>query len=571
MQSVNKVLCEQSTYAKNGLVAIYLRLSSDDGREGESNSIINQKAMLEKYVADNNLGRTQTYVDDGYTGTNFNRPGFEQLLNDIDMGYIHTVVVKDLSRLGRDYVNVGYYTDTFFPDRNIRFIAVNDLVDSADGENEIAPFKNVMNEMYARDISRKVRSAHKIRGSLGEPLAPPPYGYMKDPENPKKWIVDLEAASVVKKIFQYCIEGKGVETTARLLQEEQIFVPMAYWHSKGVGRGGRKNQENPYKWNKSTIREMLQLSEYAGDLINFKTYSKSYKNKKRYDNPKENWKVFKDNHEAIIDRETFEMVQKIRVNTKRRKPKTVDKNMFCDLVYCADCGSKLWFNVNHPNTDIHYFNCSNYKGNRGTCNATHYIRADSLEEVVKLELSKMMQYLKDDEETFTQLLVKKTAKDAENERKIIDTKLSAAKIRNKLVSDLYEKTYEDNAIGKITDERFMQLSHKYDVEQSELKITIRTLENELLQLEQTELSKDSFISAIRRFMQMDKLTPHVLRELIKKIEVYHIEGVGKNRTQRIVIHYRFIGVLEMPKKLSDDVVTLEARQGVAVSYHVKAG
>ena len=563
MQSANN--------SQNGLVAIYLRLSSDDGREGESNSIINQKAMLEKYVADNGLGRTQTYVDDGYTGTNFNRPGFQQLLNDIDMGYIHTVVVKDLSRLGRDYVNVGYYTDTFFPDRNIRFIAVNDLVDSADGDNEIAPFKNVMNEMYARDISRKVRSAHKIRGSLGEPLAPPPYGHVKDPDNPKKWIVDPEAASVVKKIFQYCIEGKGVETTARLLQEEKILKPLAYWKSKGIGRGGKKALDDPYKWGNTTVREMLVLAEYSGDLINFKTYSKSYKNKTRYDNPKENWKVFKDNHEAIIDRETFELVQKIRVNTKRRKPKTVDKNMFCDLVYCADCGSKLWFNVNHPNTDIHYFNCSNYKGNRGTCNATHYIRADSLEEVVKLELSKMMQYLKDDEETFIALLAKKTAKDAENERKIIDTKLSTAKSRNKVVSDLYEKTYEDNAIGKITDERFMQLSHKYDMEQSELKITIRTLETELLQLEQTELSKDSFIAAIRRFMQMDKLTPNILRELIEKIEVYHIEGVGKSRTQRIVIHYKFIGVLEVPQKISDDVVTLEARQGVAVSYHVKAG
>jgi len=556
---------------KNSLVALYLRLSSDDGREGESNSIINQKAMLEKYTADNNLGRTQAYIDDGYTGTNFNRPGFQQLVNDIDMGYIHTVVVKDLSRLGRDYVNVGYYTDTYFPDRNIRFIAVNDLVDSADGENEIAPFKNVMNEMYARDISRKVRSAHKIRGSLGEPLAPPPYGYMKDSENPKKWIVDPEAASVVKKIFQYCIEGKGVETTARLLQEQKILKPLAYWQSKGIGRGGKKSLDDPYKWGNTTVREMLVLPEYAGDLTNFKTYSKSYKNKKRYDNPKENWKVFKDKHEAIIDRETFELVQKIRVNTKRRKSKTVDKNMFCDLVYCADCGSKLWFNVNHPNTDIHYFNCSNYTGNRGTCNATHYIRADSLEEVVKLELSKMMQYLKDDEDTFIALLAKKTANDAENERKIINAKLSAAKSRNKVVSDLYEKTYEDNAIGKITDERFMQLSHKYDVEQSELKITIRTLENELLQLEQTELSKDNFISAIRRFMQMDKLTPNILRELIEKIEVYHIEGVGKNRTQRIVVHYKFIGVLEMPEKISDDVVTLEARQGVAVSYHVKAG
>lgn len=554
---------------KTGMVAIYLRLSSDDGREGESNSIINQKAMLEKYVEEKCLGQTRVYMDDGYTGTNFNRPGFIQMKDDIDSGYIHTVIVKDLSRLGRDYVNVGYYTDTYFPDRDVRFIAVNDLVDSADGDNEIAPFKNVMNEMYARDISRKVRSAHRIRGSLGEPLAPPPYGYMKDPENPRKWVIDTEAAPIVKKIFRYCIEGMGVETTARLLQEENILTPMSYWNSKGIGRGGRKVVEDPCKWSKSTVREILRLREYCGDLVNFKTYSKSYKNKKRFENAVENLKVFKDNHEAIIDRETFEMVQKMRINTKRRAPKNTYKNMFCDLVYCADCGCKLWFNVNHPNTDIHYFICSNYKGNRGTCGSTHYIRADSLEQVVRLELSKMMKFLKQDEDIFISLLAKKTAKDIESNRKTLQNKLATAKARNSQVSELYEKVYEDNATGKITDERFMQLAHKYDAEQAALKESIRELESELLQLEESVFSKDKFLSAVRKFMQMQKLTPHILRELVEKIEVYHIEGVGKSRTQHIVIHYKFIGVLEMPQRLSD-VVTLEARQGVAVSYLVKA-
>lgn len=270
-----------------GITALYCRLSHDDGMEGDSNSVANQKKLLQKYAKENDFANTKFYVDDGYTGTNFNRPGFIQMIDDIEMGYITMVIVKDMSRLGRDYLQVGYYTDDYFPEKNVRFIAVNDCVDSADGDNELAPFRNVMNEMYARDISRKVRSSHRIRGNAVEPLSQPPYGYMKSPDNPKFWIIDEEAAQIVRSVFKMCIEGKGNETIARILQENKVLVPMAYWQSKGFGRGGKKTQSNPYKWCKTTIAKILAQQEYCGDVINFKTYSKNFKNKARIPNPKE--------------------------------------------------------------------------------------------------------------------------------------------------------------------------------------------------------------------------------------------------------------------------------------------
>lgn len=312
-----------------GITALYCRLSRDDGAEGDSNSVANQKRMLTKYAKENGFGNTRFYVDDGYTDTNFNRLGFQQMLEGIEMGYVSTVIVKDMSRLGRDYLQVGYYTDTYFSDRNIRFIAVNDCVDSNDGENELAPFRNVMNEMYARDISCKVRSSHRLRGNAGEPLSQPPYGYMKSPENKKKWIVDAEAAQVVQDIFRMCLEGKGNETIARILQEQKVLIPMAYWQSKGLPRGGKKTQPNPYKWGKTTVAKILAQQEYCGDVINFKTYSKSFKNKFRIPNPEENWAVFKNVQEPIIDRETFEAVQKLIPKTKRRAPKKENAEKIC--------------------------------------------------------------------------------------------------------------------------------------------------------------------------------------------------------------------------------------------------
>ncbi len=475
---------------------------------------------------------------------------------------------EDMSRFGRNYVQVGLYTESYFPEHDIRFIAINDLVDSDEGENEIIPFKNVMNEMYAKDISNKVRSAKRMRGNMGEPLSQPPYGYMKDPENPKRWIIEPEAAKVVRDIYKMYLEGYGQDKIARALQDRGVLNCTAYWRERGIGRGGKKTQPNPYKWKSSTIGGILTRQEYCGDVINFKTYSKSFKNKKRYINDEENWKIFKDVHEPIIDRETFDVVQALVKKCKRRdpKPENGDKNIFCDFLRCADCGKKLWFHVNPRNKDIHYFSCSNYvKDYRGTCQTRHYVRADAIEQIVMMELKKLAYFLSYEEETFVEILAKKTSKDMIAEQKNLNNELQRCVSRQQTVENLYEKLYEDNALGKVTDEWFMHLSRKYETERAELKNKVSKLRDELAKLNSKEKDRYTFVYAIRKFMQMETLTPHLLHELIDHIDVYETQGTGKNRTQRIVIYYRFVGYIELPISI-EEYYSAETRQGVAVTY-----
>lgn len=551
-----------------GITALYCRLSRDDGTESESNSIGNQKKLLSQKAKEMGLTDTKYYVDDGYTGTNFNRPGFQQLIDDIEIGLVSAVMVKDLSRLGRDYVSVGNYTDSYFPEHNVCFIAVNDAIDSDEGESEIAPFKNILNEMYARDISKKIRSSHRLRGSMGEPLSQPPYGYMKSPENKKKWIIDPEAATVVKSIFKMCLDGKGNETIARKLQENKVLIPMAYWRSKGLNRGGKKTQTNPYKWCKTTVQKILSQQEYCGDIINFKTYSKSFKNKTRYENSKENWAVFKDVNEPIIDRETFETVQKFISKTKRRAPKKEngERSIFNGLIYCGDCHSKMRYHTSTSNKEIHYFTCSDNKVDyRGKCPGRHYVRADALEEVVKLELRRLVEMLEIDESYFAQLLLRKNDEEREKDKKFLESELQKAIARSNTVLQLYEKLYEDNVIGKVSDEWFVELSHKYEKERMDLKAKIADTRHQIEELKNTNSEYGKFISAIRRFMQMDNLTSPLLRELIDHIDIFETEGTGKSRTQRIVIYYRFIGYIELPNTTKQTHIA-DTRKGVAVEY-----
>lgn len=551
-----------------GITALYCRLSRDDGTESESNSIGNQKKLLSQKAKEMGLTDTKYYVDDGYTGTNFNRPGFQQLIDDIEIGLVSAVMVKDLSRLGRDYVSVGNYTDSYFPEHNIRFIAVNDAIDSNEGESEIAPFKNILNEMYARDISKKIRSSHRLRGSMGEPLSQPPYGYMKSPENKKKWIIDPEAATVVKSIFKMCLDGKGNETIARELQESEVLIPMAYWRSKGLNRGGKKTQTNPYKWCKTTIQKILSQQEYCGDIINFKTYSKSFKNKRRIENSKENWAVFKDVNEPIIDRETFETVQKFISKTKRRAPKKEngERSISNGLIYCGDCHSKMRYHTSTSNKEIHYFTCSDNKVDyRGKCPGRHYVRADALEEVVKLELRRLVEMLEIDESYFAQLLLRKNDEEREKDKKFLESELQKAIARSNTVSQLYEKLYEDNVLGKVSDEWFVELSHKYEKERMDLKAKIADTRHKIEELKNNNSEYEKFISAIRRFMQMDNLTSPLLRELIDHIDIFETEGTGKSRTQRIVIYYRFIGYIELPNTTKQTHIA-DTRKGVAVEY-----
>ena len=352
-----------------------------------------------------------------------------------------------------------------------------------------------------------------------------------------------------------------------MLQEDKVLTPTAYWRGKGLGRGGRKTQPDPYKWGHTTVKKILAMQEYCGDVINFKTYSKSFRNKQRFANADADKMVFFGVHEPVIDRETWEQVQKFTKNTKRRPPKpgNGEKSMFCDLLYCADCGSKLWFDVNRKNAAIRYFNCSNYRGNRGTCDSTHYIREDALEAIVKMEFRRLASYLKADEERFAAILEQESSKEMTERKKMCERALAAAQTRQNEITVLCQKLYEDNVIGKVTDDLFAKLSVRYEEEAAELSRKMIEQREEIIRIDERKHAKDDFIAAIRDFMEMNTLTPQIIRELIDKIVVYQYEGTGKNRTQRIDIHYRFIGSIDIPES-EEPKFRLDTRQGVAIEY-----
>lgn len=556
---------------KNKITALYTRLSRDDDNQGESNSIANQKKLLIKYAEDNHLKNTRVYVDDGYTGTNFNRPDFKRMIEDIESGLVSTVVVKDLSRLGREYLHVGFYMENYFPEYGIRFIAVNDAVDSNNGDNDFTPFKNIMNEWYCKDISRKVKSTHRVKGMAGEPLSPPPYGYMKDPDNPKQWLVDPYASHVVQEIYALCLGGKGIEQIARILEDKKVLTPTNYWESKGIHRGGLKaGKAEPCKWNNSTVSAILRKQEYVGDIINFKSHSVSFKNKKRVENSIENMAVFKDVNEAIIDRQTWLMVQKLRDKTKQRNPKHRERSMFSGMLYCADCGHKLYYNKNSTNKSIEYYNCSNYRGSngmRGGCNSTHYIRLDVLEKVVMSELSKIVSIMRKDESRLVDLIANEGQKESIKTKNRIINKLAERKMRYKELDNLFAKIYEDNISGKLNDDRFEMLSNKYETEQVDLKEEISKLDQQAKEFSEDVLKRDKFIKSVREFMSMKKLDSTTLHNLVEKIEVCQAEGKGKNKTQKMIIHYNFIGAFSIESNKNN--IILDNRRGVSTEYLVR--
>ena len=384
----------QSNYKKSRdtTAFLYERLSRDDNLEGESYSIGNQKKLLTKVAKEKGYTNLIHFLDDGISGVTMDRPGFVEMIRQLEQGRAAAVFVKDLSRLGRNYIEVGRLTEEFFPEHDIRLVAVSDNIDTAEGENELAPVRNLFNEWYARDISKKRRISNKIKGNAGEPMGQPPYGYIKDPDNPKRWIVDDEAAQVVRRIYSMTLEGYGTEQIATQLERDEILTPRAYWLKKGIKRPGKGKQQPATKWNSSTVTKILSLQEYCGDILNFKTYSKSYKNKKRLENDRENWVIFKDVHEPIIEWSVFEQVQQKRGKIRKRRTNEGEHNMFSGLLVCADCGSNLHFHFNQGNPEIKYFNCSNYKGNRGSCTSTHYIRVDFLEQVVLGEIRRLTKF-----------------------------------------------------------------------------------------------------------------------------------------------------------------------------------
>lgn len=558
------------------IAALYCRLSRDDELEGESNSIANQKKLLQKVATEYGYKKTTFFVDDGISGTTFDRKGFQKMEQAIVDGYVAAVFVKDMSRLGRDYLKCGYYTDSFFPDNNVRFIAVNDGVDSAQGENEFAPFRNIMNEWYARDASRKVRMAHRVRGNAGEPLAKPPYGYRKDPQNLKHWIIDEEPAYIVRKIYQMYLDGYGIEQIAVKLESEEVLAPNAYAAQHGYKVSGKKTIQGPCAWKHSTVSKILSLQEYCGDVINFKTYSKSYKNKTRHNNPDENRVVFQDVHEAIVAREMWERVQQKRGKIRNtRKPSTGEHNMFSGLLVCSTCGANLGFHFNQGNPDITYFNCSNYN-NRGkkreSCDATHYIRTDFLEQVVLSDIARITSFTKHYEDVFLQILTNSSVKENHRQATVMERELDTLRARNAELDILFERIYEDSVSGKISEERFAKMSRKYEDEQVEIDQKIELLQKEILGMAKQNGSAREFLQIVKRYTRIKKLTPEILREFVDKIIVHHRQRIDGVDVQKVEIIYNCVGKIEAPdlEKIPQEQIALKTRKGVAICSENKS-
>ena len=547
---------------------LYERLSRDDNMDGESYSIGNQKKLLIKVAKEKGYTNLVHFFDDGISGVTMDRPGFADMIQQLEHGKAAAVFVKDLSRLGRNYIEVGRLTEEFFPNHDIRLVAVSDNIDTDEGENELAPIRNLFNEWYARDISKKRRISNKIKGNAGEPMGQPPYGYIKDPENPKRWIVDEEAARVVRRIYRMTLEGVGTEQIAAKLEEDGVLTPRAYWHSKGINRPGKVKDLPPTHWNSSSVIKMLSVQEYCGDILNFKTYSKSYKNKKRLENDRENWAIFKDVHEPIIERAVFEQVQQKRGKMRKRQAKDGERSMFSGLLVCADCGSNLHFHFNQGNPEIKYFNCSNYKGNRGTCGSTHYVRVDFLEQVVLGEIRRLTKYAGLYEDDFLKEVIGHSRQAEETERRLKEKELKSLLARDDELDGLFERIYEDNVSGKLSDDRFAKMSRRYEEEQKELSEKIKKLRSEIEKQSSRATSTDMFVSIVRKYTRARKLTPRMLNELVEKIEVYNAEKIDGEWVQRLRIHYNCVGEMNIPNEpaLPIPAVTVNTRKGVFVSY-----
>ena len=552
---------------RDTIIALYLRISREDGND-ESYSISNQKKLLMDYAKRLGFTKFLIFVDDGVTGTKRDRKEFVRLTAELEKGEIGALMVKDLSRLGRDNNKMNWYVEEFLLELDVRFISIGDGIDTAESEDEFIGLRNWVNERYSRDISKKRRLSNMVKGNEGIPLSMPPYGYMKNPDNNKQWVIEDEAATIVRRIFNMTLGGMGTEQVAAALEADKVITPMHYWDSKGLPRGGLKNLENPCKWKSSTIVKMLGTQEYCGDIINFKTYSKSFKLKKRIQNSEENMAIFRGVNEPIIDRDVFEKIQAKRGKARKRKTNEGEKNMFSGLVVCADCGHNLWYHFNQGNHDIQYFNCSNYKGNRGTCNSTHYVRVDFLEQVVLQEVHRLTQFATQHERDFIKLIGGRSTKAAESVRERKQKELYKLTARDRELDKLFNRMYEDNISGKIDDERFGRMTKQYTTEQTELAEKIKRLQAEVEKEEHTAMTTDTFIKTIRKYTRAKQLTECMLTELIEKIEVHHAQKIDGENMQTLIIHYNCVGYVEIPdlKELPEPDIIVHTRQGVATSY-----
>ena len=525
------------------ITALYCRLSRDDELQGDSNSIVNQKNILSKYAKDKGFKNIQYIVDDGYLGTIFNRPGWNDLIALVEENKVGTIIVKDMSRLGRDYLKVGFYTEVMFVEKNIRFIAINNGIDSANQtDSDFTPFLNIINEWYAKDTSKKIKAVMKAKGESGKTLTTiPPFGYMKSPDDKTKWIVDEPAAETVRKVFNLCMNGYGPSKIAKMLREEKVLTPAAYWQS--IGRTTNlPTPENPYRWVADTISTMLEKKEYLGHTVNFKTYKQSYKSKKKLHNPKENQLIFENTHEAIIDVDTWERVQELRKN-KRRSTRTGKSNMFSGIAYCADCGQKLYYCTSkYFESRQDHFVCSTSRKGKENC-STHFIRATILEQGVLAHLKYVIGTVASYENQFRKVLGAKQRTEVKKELNTKKKLLSKSEIRMKELDLLFQHIYEDNVSKKISDERFEMLSANYENEQAGLKQTIESLSAEISETEEQSDNVERFISKVHKYFDLQELTPSILNDMVKRVYVHAPQTVDGKRTQEIDVVYNLVGIL----------------------------
>lgn len=532
-----------NTKYPDNITALYARLSQEDALDGESNSIANQKKILLKYATDNHFSNPTFFIDDGVSGVTFDRPGWNEMIRLAEAGKVQTVIVKDMSRMGRDYLKVGYYTESFFVERDIRYIAINDGVDSDKGDNDFTPFRNLFNDFYARDTSKKIRAVMRAKGNAGEHLCTnPPYGYMKDPADKKKWIVDEEAAEIVKRIFDLCIAGKGPMQIAKLLTDEHILTVKAHY----AQRAGKPLPEKPYHWDPKSVAGILERPEYTGCTVNFKTYSKSHKLKKRLHNVPENQRIFPNTQPAIIDEQVFVRVQELRENKRRPAKQAERQGLFSGLLYCADCGSKLHFATGKnmtPQQDC--YRCSRYKSNTGDC-TMHFIREETLKLFVLQRIFDVTALFFDDAMAFEEAAKKQHFQEAEKEAQKRKREIAQAEKRIGELDRIFKRIYEDDISGTISHERFLKLSTDYEAEQRELTEQVKTWREVVEIFERDRSDFDSFAAIVRKYVGIRELTPTIVNEFVKKIIVHAPDKSSGHRRQKIELVWNFIGEVNLP-------------------------
>ena len=525
--------------------ALYCRLSQDDGLEGDSNSIQNQKNILQKFAEDHHFPNPCFYVDDGFSGGNFQRPAFQQMISDMENGEIGIIVTKDLSRLGRNQLHTGLYIEERFPMFGVRYIAINDNVDTDSSEsNDLMPFKNLFNEWFIRDTSRKIRAVLKAKAERGERLGTrAPYGYIKDPET-KKLAVDDEAAAIVRRIFAMCASGNGPSQIARILKKEQVLTPTMYAYTRYGMNHTCLDTAHPYNWSDSAIANLLENEIYLGNTVNMKYSTKSYKDKRRVEHSREECLVFKDTHPALITQEVWDIVQRVRKN-RRRPTKMEEQNKYSGLVFCADCGSNMVLHrARTMSASYNHFTCRTYKKDGESCTG-HYIRECVLDEVVLEDLRRVTALARERPEEFAAYIGSRQSAEIQREIRRQEKELAAMRKRKAELDAIFKKLYEDSVLSRITTEQFQMLSSSYTEEQNQIAAGIPQKEADIQRLRETVSGTVSFLDKAKRYMDITELTPELLRLFIEKIVVHEKEVKwSKHAPQTVEIYYNGIGFID---------------------------